>query len=660
MNMKFLVSKVLVILLVSFGNIAAAEPRLPAIFSDNMVLPRDVPVDIWGWAEPGEAITVKLNGRETKATPDKSGKWLVKFDAMAAGGPYELIVEGKKNIRIKNLLFGDLWLCGGQSNMQWTVAQTGYAESDTAFVNNGAVRLFTVHVGMDYMPQDDLKGSGWQTLSPENINSFSAAAYHFGKSLHKELNVPIGLISDNLGATSVETWMSNDQLKQFPQFSSLIDPVIKNGKSFAQLTAEFESTKEKWHKKHYFKGPGVEGKWFLPSTYISDWRVIDASGNTWENEDDLKDHDGAVWFRTTFDLPSDFAGESFHLGLAQIDDFDMVWVNGEKVGETYGKHNHRNYEIPRGILRDTGNVLVVRVFDTGGIGGFTTHPFWVNDILRGKWMYKKGAKLEKRFPAPTLPNATPFSSPGVLFNANIAPLTKLPIKGVIWYQGESNADRAYEYRSLFPALINDWRKHFMNPELPFLYVQLANYGEESKEPVGSAWAELREAQTMALSLPKTGMATAIDIGEANDIHPKNKVDVGLRLAKAALKVAYARDVVSTGPVFKSMKSNRGKAVIEFSEAGGKLVSRDKYGFIRGFQVAGADRKFHWAQAFIRDNRIVVNAPEVDEPVAVRYAWDNNPGQLDLYNEEGLPAIPFRTDSWPGITEGKVFEDGPRF
>lgn len=648
------------LLLMALGPSTLAAMRLPSIFADNMVLQRDVPVKIWGWSAPGQKIAVALNAREASATAGKDGRWQVTMDPIGAGGPYEIVVRGDGEVRLRNVLFGDVWICGGQSNMQWAVSQTGFQESDSTFLNTAQVRLFTVHVAMDYMPQEDVKGTGWLALTKESMQAFSAVAFHFGKFLNQELNVPIGLISDNLGATSAETWMSNDALKQFPQFDALIGPVVKQGKSFAELRDAFEKTKEKWYAKYYYRGPGMDQQWFLPSTDISDWKPIDAPGNTWEEVPDLKGHDGAVWFRTTFNLPPDFKGDSYHLGLGQIDDYDIVWVNGKKVGEGYGKHNHRNYQVLREVLREKDNVLVVRVFDVGGIGGFTTHPFWGNDVIKGKWAYKKGATLVKGFPQVKLPNSTPFSSPAVLFNGSVAPLTRLAVKGVIWYQGESNADRAHEYRTLFPALITDWRTHFGNPGLPFLFVQLANYGDEPKDPAESNWAELREAQTLTLSLPHTGMATAIDIGEAQDIHPKNKQDVGSRLGKVALRVAYSQNVVSSGPVYKSMKIEGSSVVIGFSNADGGLVTRDKYGYVRGFQVAGEDRRFYWAKASVKGGHVVVTCDQVARPVAVRYAWANNPGPLDLYNAENLPAVPFRTDSWAGATDGKVFTEGPRF
>lgn len=653
------VSLILWLFLLVIPSIAAV--RLPKVFGSNMVLQRDKPVQVWGWAEKGEAVTVSFNKQVLETTADKNGQWSVRFPAMHAGGPYQMKVSGENEIVLSNLLVGDVWICGGQSNMQWRVDQTGYEERDTAWVREAPVRLFTVHTDMDYMPKDDLSGSGWLELNKQNINAFSAVGYHFGRFVNQELDVPIGLISANLGATSIETWMSNEALMAFPQFEEVIGATVKKGKSFEALRKDFEKKKSVWYGKHYFKGKGVDERWYQPETELSDWKPINVAGNTWQDEPDLKSHDGAVWFRTSFDLPEGYTQASFNLSLAQIDDYDIAWVNGEKVGESYGRHNHRNYAVPTEILKSHGNVLVVRVFDIGGIGGFTTSPFWGNDILRGAWLYKKGIAVDaQKFRGVELPNASPFSSPTVLFNAVIAPLTSLGIKGMIWYQGESNAERAYEYRSLFPALIKDWRKQFNQGDLPFLFVQLANYMQEPEEPKEDAWAELREAQAMALELPNTGMATAIDIGEADDIHPKNKADVGKRLGLAALKVAYGRNVVSSGPTFEGMSIDDDKVFIKFGNTGGGLISKDKHGYLRGFQIAGSDQKFYWAKAVVDGENVIVTAEEVREPVAVRYAWSSNPGKLDLYNAENLPAVPFRTDSWKGLTEGKMFVEGPRF
>lgn len=639
-----------------------ADVRLPKIFESNMVLQRDKPVNVWGWASPGEAITIKLKDQSVSVKADRKGKWMVGLPASKAGGPYEMVITGKNEIILSNILIGDVWICGGQSNMQWRLDQTGFREDDSVWLQKAPIRLFTVHTDMDYMPKEDLAGSGWKTLSKENINEFSAVAYHFGKYINQELEVPIGLVSDNLGATSIEAWMSNEALMVFPQFEKVIGNIVQQGKSFAELLSDFEKKKSRWYGQHYFKGRGVEEQWYKPDADVSDWKPIKVAGNTWVDEPELQNHDGAVWFRTSFDLPEGHSQDTFHLSLLQIDDYDIVWINGIKVGETYGRHNHRNYTVATALLKPKNNGLVVRVFDIGGIGGFTTNAFWGNDILWGDWLYKKGLSIpaSSKFPEVQLPNATPFSSPAVLFNANIAPLTPMAIKGAIWYQGESNAERAYEYRELFPSLIKDWRTQFKQGDFPFLFVQLANYMGESQVPKEDSWAELREAQTMALTLPNTGMATAIDIGEAKDIHPKNKLTVGKRLGLAAMKVAYGKDIVYTGPTFKSMDIEGETVVLKFDNIGSGLKTIDKHGYIRGFQVAGSDEKFYWAEATIEGETVLIKSKAVKNPVAVRYAWSSNPGPLDLYNKEGLPAIPFRTDAWEGITKGVLFEDITRF
>ncbi|MCE7043755.1 sialate O-acetylesterase [Dyadobacter sp. CY312] len=640
---------------------AVGQVKMPQIFQNNMVLQRDKPITVWGWAKPGEEVIVKLGSDQKAVRTDGNGKWLVKMNAVPAGGPYTLHISSSNSISFENVLIGDVWICGGQSNMQWKVKQTGFKETDSSLIKSNRIRLFTVLTEMDYQPRTDLKGIGWQELSWNNIEEFSAVAYHFGKKLNKDLDVPIGLVSDNLGATSVETWMSNESLLQFPVFQEEMKETVSTGKSFLQLYADFETYKKKWYHKHYYRGEGVDQKWYLPETDFSDWKPINLAGNTWEQEPDLKDFDGAVWVKTSFDFDKSKHQDSLNIQLLQIDNYDITWVNGVKIGETFGNHNHRNYKVPVSILKPTGNVLVVRIFDTGGIGGFTTSPFWGNSILWGKWFYKKGLSIDPaKFPKPVVPNTTPFSSPSVLFNANIAPLANLVVKGVIWYQGEANADRAEEYGALFPAMIGSWRKNWNDENLPFIFVQLANYMKEKQEPEESAWAELREAQAKTLTLPYTGMVTAIDVGEAADIHPKNKEDVGKRLAVAALKVAYKKQIDGQGPTYSKMSVKGKEVALNFTNITGGIYTTDKYGYVKGFQIAGKEGKFVWAMARITGDQVIVSSDQINEPVAVRYAWSDNPGELNLLNKEGLPAVPFRTDDWKGITDGKKFQSGPRF
>ncbi len=444
---------------VAFASLSHAAVRMPQIFQNNMVLQRDKPITIWGWSTAGEQVTVQLNADRKTTFADKAGKWLLVLDAIPAGGPYTLAITGTNNLQYNNVLIGDVWICGGQSNMQWKVKQTDFKETDSSLVQSNTIRFFTVKTDMDYQPKMDIGGTGWQELSWQHIEEFSAVAYHFGKKLNKDLNIPIGLISDNLGATSVETWMSNESLATFPAFRKEMASTVTTGKSFAQLQSDFEIFKKKWYSKNYYKGKGVEQKWYLPQTNFSDWKPIAISGNTWVEETELADFDGAVWFKTTFDFDKSKHKDSLILQLLQINDYDIAWVNGEKVGETFGAHNHRNYKVPVSILKPEGNILVVRVFDTGGIGGFTTSAFWAGAILKGKWVYKRDLAINaKKFPKPIVPDATPFSSPSVLYNAMIAPLGNMSVKGVIWYQGEANAGRAEEYRSLFPTMIQSWRK----------------------------------------------------------------------------------------------------------------------------------------------------------------------------------------------------------
>lgn len=630
-----------------------ADIRLPVIFQDHMVLQRDQDVRLWGFADPAEKIRVEFRGATYHSEANRDGHWEIVLPPQPAGGPWAMTFRGHNAITLENIMFGDVWICSGQSNMQYTIEQIDYVEKDTAAANNPQIRLFTANFDIDYVPRDDLAGGRWQEASIESMKHFSAVAWFFGRHLQEHLDVPIGLLSVNLGASSIEAWMSPGALAEFPQFESYHKAWLAPGLSAAEINRQFEKKKDQWSRKHYLIGPGLDEKWFLPETEVSDWEEMILPAK-WEDQG-LPGFDGAVWFRKEFDLPDNFQADHYVLRLAQIDDHDIAWVNGHRVGETYGNLNWRNYTVPAEILKPKNNVLVIRVFDQGGDGGIRSGSIWWDPSLQGKWLYKPGLKIDPRkFPAPKVANASPFTSPSGLYNGNIAPLTKFALKGVIWYQGESNASRAEEYRQLLPALIADWRDQWQRKDLPFLYVQLANYMAEATEPEESDWAELREAQAMTLTVPETGMAVAIDIGEAFDIHPKNKWDVGKRLGLAALQVAYDQNVVAAGPTFDRMHIRDDTAVIHFKHTGKGLITRDKYGYVRGFAIAGEDRKFHWAKATIQGNTVRVYSEQVARPVAVRYAWSNNPGPLDLYNAENLPAVPFRTDDWPGNTDGRQF------
>jgi len=626
-----------------------------------MVLQRNQPINVWGWADPGEQVKVTFDGNRYKTVADVSGNWIIKMDPLSAGGPYVMEISGINELSFKDILIGDVWLCSGQSNMQWNLHQTNYQETDTTFVRDGTVRLFTVGIQWDYQPLTDVSSGSWSEMTMENIQFFSAVGYHFGKFLSQNVDVPVGLINSSLGASSIEAWMSNETLVAFDQFKPDIEPILEHGKNFQELQDDFENERADWEANYYLKGPGIEGEWYEPETDVSEWQEIQVPGY-WE-EYGLSDHDGAVWYRKEFDLPDNFNEDQFLIQLNQIDDYDKTWINGHLVGETYGRRSHRNYDVDAGILKAKNNVIVVRVFDIGDKGGFTTNAFWGNPILLGSWRFKKGLEIDSEtFPTVTMPNASPFSSPGVLYNGNIAPLMPFGIRGVIWYQGESNEYRAHEYRELLPAMIKGWRENWGQGVFPFLIVQLANHHEVSSRPSESRWAEVREAQFMALALPNTGLACAIDIGEAMDIHPKNKEEVGKRLGISALKVAYGMDVVYSGPVVKSVEFTEDEILITFENVGSGLVNKRGAEVLQGFAVATDERYFAWGEGHIvGPDKVLITNPHDEVPVAIRYGWADNPKFADLYNSKDLPAVPFRTDSWPGLTFKAVYEhDAPRF
>lgn len=634
---------------------AHGQIKLSNLFQSNMVLQRDKPCSIWGTAGKHQSIHLALNNAEQyTTTADAAGKWKIAMPAHAVGGPYTMHITGKDSMTLTNILFGDVWICGGQSNMQFRVREMGDKMTDTSTFNNANIRLFTVSTGTDYVPHDSIQGGSWQVASANAVQSFSAVGFFFGSYIQQRINVPVGLISDNLGATSVEEWMSNDAVHQFKQFDDYYNTYLAPGKSFAQMTAEFEKTKPQWEKQYYHLGddPGFVQQWFSLNADTTGWQPVNMPAY-WEDKG-FADYDGSMWLKRTFDsLPVDFLG-NYRINYGQVDDYDIAWVNGVKIGEGFGKLNMRSYKVPKEILKPHGNVLTVRVFDAGGKGGMY-NMFW-DPVWAGKWFIKPGiwvnaASIKK----PLTPNWYLFGSPSILYNANIAPLTQLAVKGFIWYQGEANAGRADEYKALFPAMIKDWRKQFSQGDLPFIFVQLANFMQEPSAPVGSEWAELREAQTSALSLPNTNMACIIDIGEANNIHPKNKRDVGKRLGLAALKTAYAIDTARTSPMYKSMQVVNDSIYITLTA---RATTADKYGYIHGFSIAGTDSVFTWANAFIRNDTIIVYSPSIKGPLAVRYSWADNPGKIDLYSIEGLPVVPFRTDNWKGITAGKTFSFTP--
>jgi sialate O-acetylesterase len=635
----------------SFANV-----RLPKLVGDNMVLQRDAPLPIWGWADSGETVTITFQGKKYSAKPGNKGKWMVTLPAMKAGGPHTMTIAGKNTITVKNILIGDVWLASGQSNMEWPLSQTvNNYQQEIANANYPQIRMIDVKNTIAFSPQTEFESEGWKITSPENAGKFSAVGYFFARDLHQRYKVPVGIIMSEWGGTPSEAWTSAQALKPFPEYQATLTEMEKNGIGIQQQMQDYQAKLKEWRNSVSGADRSLASatKWFSPDFAPSDWPVMTLPG-LWE-DNALADYDGIVWFRKEVMLPAAEAGKELTLHLAAIDDADSTWFNGVYVGATDGYNIPRKYTIPGNLVKAGKNVITVRIVDTGGGGGIYGESKDLQLVsgekivasLADKWQYQTAQDISKKPLSPKVVfNA---NSPSVLYNGMIAPLVPYAIKGAIWYQGESNAGRAYQYRTLFPAMIKDWRAQWKQ-DFPFLFVQLANYMKPSEQPADSEWAELREAQSMTLSLPNTGMAVIIDVGEEKDIHPRNKQDVGKRLALAAQKVAYNENSVYSGPTYKSMKVEGNKIILTFDNAGGGLVA--KGGNLKEFAIAGPDKKFVWANAIIQGNTVVVSSDNVSNPVAVRYAWANNPDKANLYNKEGLPASPFRTDDWPGITISK--------
>lgn len=629
--------------------------QIAPIFGSNMVLPRGKTVPVTGFTLPNTSVQISIQNKQYTSLSDAQGNWQVEVGPLTVGDPLTMTCIGPDTIELVNILVGDLYLCAGQSNMEFTPEMLGLPTMSVDSIAS-SIRLFDVDIGGDYQPQSEIRGGTWMSANPQTVSRFSAVGFAFGQALSNKVDVPIGLISSNLGATSIETWMSLDALADFPQFEEVIRPMQIDKRSASDLQSAFDSMRMKWDEK-YLSGPGIEGQWHKEEYDDSDWATCQFP-IFWEKMG-FPEHDGSMWFRRTFWLEPDEVNTDFLLHLNQIDDYDRTYVNGFLVGETFGHHNFRSYLVPKSKLKIGKNTIAVRVFDVGGYGGFYTNAFWGNPILNGTWKYKVGAAIDtEKFSIPTLFNASSFSHPSVLYHANIAPLHKMPISGVIWYQGEANVGRADEYRLLLQAMIRDWRAKWQNPTLPFYIVQLANHHKEDEQPKGSEWAELREAQFAARNMPIVDVCTAIDIGDAYDIHPKNKKEVGHRLALLALHDIYGKPYVN-GPVYSSHEITDSTIVVSFETYDDVLTSNNKYGYINGFQIAGLDGDFQWARACLRDNRSVcVYHPDISTPKYVRYAWSDNPGELNLVNSKNMPVFPFRTDSFPSLTADKkyVYDD----
>lgn len=634
------IKKPLIPLLVSslFSLAANADIRLPKLIGDGMVLQRDAEVKIWGWADPEEKISVQFGDRRHTAVANRNGKWQVLFENLKAGGPHTMEIRGDNAISIEDVLVGDVWLCSGQSNMEYPLSRLAHHYGDEiAAADNPFIRQFKVPQHYNFKtPETDLESGEWKKATPENVLDFSAVAYFFAEKIYKEQRVPIGLINASLGGSPAEAWISEEALKSFPEHFAELQR-FKSDELIAEIEQSDRERIDGWYQQANHRDKGLRDS-------QTPWHSMRIPGYWADTQ--LGDTHGIVWFRKEVEVPHHLADREATLVLGRIVDADTTTINGEEVGKTTYQYPQRRYRVPAGLLKAGKNIIDIRVTNERGRGGFVprkTYALLIDDErieLSGEWQYRLGTAM------PSLAGQTFVRwKPGGLYQGMIHPLLNYRIRGALWYQGESNADRPREYETLLPALIRDWRDSWKQGDFPFLFVQLASFMPAKEEPSESNWAMLRESQRKTLSQPNTAMAVAIDIGEWNDVHPVNKKAVGERLALAARKVAYGdKKVVFSGPSFESMQVKDGRIQLSFDNTGSGLVAKGG-GPPKYFAIAGADKRFVWAQAEIKGERVIVWSDEVPEPVAVRYAWADNPEGANLFNREGLPASPFRTDNW---------------
>jgi len=650
----------------------AKDISLLPLFTDNMVLQQKQDIPIWGTAEPGGEVTVTLNEQEGKAIVGDDRNWKVTLSPVPAGGPYKLVVSGVETKTINNVMLGEVWICSGQSNMEMPInkewGKVDNFEEEVANATYPNIRLFTVEKTMANTEQNHFKSDGWKECSSETVPGFSAVAYFYGRHLHNNLDIPIGLIQTAWipigliqtawGGTIVEAWTSAATLKEIPEFTEMVKYIESDETTYEEKLVAAKKNQAEWPDKieKLLIDKGTQNQGFQNKDFnTDDWKTMELP-KIWEELEIYVD--GVVWFSKDINVPESWQGEDLTLSLGKINDYDITWFNGKKVGRGTEVHESRNYKIPSSLVNKGQNRIVVQVLDIGNVGGIygpeeemklTSKNKSIS--LVGNWKYKiDPIKIEVKAMPKKLDQNTGANRPTVLYNAMIKPLLPYGIKGAIWYQGESNAERAYQYRNLFSSMIKDWRNVWGQGDFPFIFVQLANFMKVIEQPVEHSWAELREAQTMALELPNTGMAVTIDIGDAIDIHPTNKQDVGKRLALNALAKVYEKDIAYSGPMYNSMELEGSKIRLKFSNTndGLKIMGNKD---LKGFAIAGTDKKFVWAEAKIEGNEVIVWSPEIKNPVAVRYAWASNP-ICNLYNGADLPASPFRTDDWKGITYGR--------
>lgn len=622
-------------------------PFISPIFGDNMVLQRGKANTIWGWSDPGDNVRVEIAGKQTSGIAGADRRWQVKIDPPAVGGPYTITIKGRQTVELSNVLVGDVWLCGGQSNMQMGLGSVNNGEEEVKAATFPEIRFFSVAPHVAYHHTDIPEGS-WKAVSPETADRLSAVAYYFARKVQMEIHVPIGLVLDALGGTPAEAWTSAEALRPLKDFDV---PLAELEKLAVAGAPEYGNYVMHWYDQY---DVGLKGIWAAPDLADSSWKPVDIPGGFAELG--VPDTPALVWFRREIMLPDPVPAGRALIFLGSIERMDTVYINGKQVGASAWVENPRIYVIPDSLLRPGKNLVAIRVLKTKALGGFLAKP----EVLRlmlgdktsiplaGKWKGRVSVDVNPVQPLPIGYENWPVM-PSVLYEGMLAPIAPLAITGILWYQGEQNSDRGFQYRRILPVMIADWRKLFQQDDLPFYIVSLPAFQHRSATPTDDAWAETRESQALAAaSVRNTCLTVTIDTGDPDSIHPKNKQPVGERLAACALANHYGKKVVDSGPTLASVESLPNSIRLHFADTdGGLVVKGEKLG---EFAVAGDDRNWFWADARIDGDTVVVSSPSVLNPKAVRYAWQSNPAAT-LFNGAGLPAVPFRTDTWPGITEG---------
>lgn len=649
--------KTLLCSLLLFSQLAFAQLKLARLFSDHVVLQRQKPIIVWGWATPLDKVTVKLASQVGLGTADSAGKWTITLSALEAGGPHQLVASTKtQQVKVEDVLIGEVWLCSGQSNMEWPVKQADQFREEQRNADFPQIRHFFVEHDVQLQPQADLKRGEWKVCSPQTVGDFTAVGFFFARELAQKLKVPVGLVHASWGGSQLEGWLSKEAMTTHEDLRSYVQQLPQTW----DVADEFHGAKlrQRLLGTKVLPTAAFERSYLTANYDFSNWHQAGSPLGQWDWKG-IWAFRGKGYMARSIELSADFIASSpTVLGLGVQDSFNEIYLNGELVFAGIVK-GQRRIQLPTGVLKPGRNALMVKF---GNMIELPWYGLGVMGNLEDLYLDTPQERISlandwKIMPSFAEKHEYVHSSNNIgttIFNGMIAPLIPFGLKGVLWYQGESNAGRAYQYRSTFPLMITDWRKHWQS-DFSFYFVQLSSFGSNQSSNQGSNWAELREAQTMTLALPKTGMAVTIDVGNPTDIHPTNKQDVGHRLALQALQKDFQQSTIAEGPTLIDVQYRANQATLSFRNIGQGLVVQDKFGYLRGFEVASEDRKFYFAQSEISGNQVVVRHPQGQTIVAVRYAWADAPVDANLFNRDGLPAAPFRTDQWPGLTIKQKFD-----